>query len=79
MPALWSTLSAEEVERANRYGTDALRDRYVAGRAALRETLAQRLGIARRTSSSGAGRAGARCWSRRDSSTSTSRTRAASR
>ena len=46
MPALWSTLSAEEVERANRYGTDALRERYVAGRAALRETLAARLGIA---------------------------------
>ena len=46
MPALWSTLSPEEVERANRYGTDALRERYVAGRAALRETLAGRLGVA---------------------------------
>jgi 4'-phosphopantetheinyl transferase len=46
MPALWSTLSPEEVERANRYGTAALRDRYVAGRAALRETLAERLAIA---------------------------------
>ena len=45
MPALWATLSPEEIERANRYGTDALRDRYVAGRAALRATLAQRLGI----------------------------------
>ena len=48
MAALWSTLSPEEIERANRYGTDALRDRYVAGRAALRETLAQRLRTAPR-------------------------------
>ena len=46
MPALWSTLSPDEVARANRYGTDALRDRYVAGRAALRQTLAGRLGVA---------------------------------
>ena len=46
MAGLWSTLSPDEVARANRYGTDALRDRYVAGRAALRETLARRLGIA---------------------------------
>jgi len=46
MPGLWSTLSAEEVARANRYGTDALRDRYVAGRAALRETRGRRLGMA---------------------------------
>jgi 4'-phosphopantetheinyl transferase len=46
MPGLWSTLSPEEVARANRYGTDALRDRYVAGRAALRQTLGERLGMA---------------------------------
>ena len=46
MAGLWATLSSEEVDRANRYGTDALRERYVAGRAALRETLAGRLGVA---------------------------------
>ncbi|MBK6395887.1 MAG: 4'-phosphopantetheinyl transferase superfamily protein [Betaproteobacteria bacterium] len=45
MPALWATLSPEEVARAGRFGTDALRQRYVVGRAALRWTLAQRLGI----------------------------------
>ena len=45
-PALWSMLSAPERERAGRFGTEALRQRYVAGRAALRETLARRLGIA---------------------------------
>ena len=48
MPALWQTLSPDEVQRANRYGTDALRRRYVAGRAALRVTLAERLGVAPR-------------------------------
>ena len=45
MPALWATLSPEEVARAGRYGTDALRQRYVVGRAALRWTLARRLGV----------------------------------
>lgn len=46
MPALWATLSADEVARAGRFGTDALRARYVAGRAALRETLGEALGVA---------------------------------
>ena len=46
LPALWATLSPDEIARANRYGTEALRARYVAGRAALRETLAARLGVA---------------------------------
>jgi 4'-phosphopantetheinyl transferase len=46
MPALWAMLSPDEVERANRYGTDALRRRYVAGRAALRVTLGARIGVA---------------------------------
>ena len=46
LPALWATLSPDEVARARRFGTDALRIRYVAGRAALRETLASRLGLA---------------------------------
>ncbi len=45
MPALWATLSPEEVARAGRLGTEALRQRYVVGRAALRWTLARRLGI----------------------------------
>ena len=45
MPALWATLSPEEVARAGRFGTEALRQRYVVGRAALRWTLARRLGI----------------------------------
>lgn len=46
LPALWSMLSDDEIARARRYGTDALRHRYVAGRAALRVTLAGRLGMA---------------------------------
>ena len=46
MPALWATLSADEIERAGRFGTDALRRRYVVGRSALRWTLARALGIA---------------------------------
>jgi 4'-phosphopantetheinyl transferase len=46
MPALWATLSSDEVARARRFGTDALRARYVAGRAALRETLGHALGMA---------------------------------
>ena len=46
MPALWAMLSPDEVARAGRFGTDALRRRYVAGRAALRITLAERLGMA---------------------------------
>lgn len=46
LPALWAMLSDDEVARARRYGTDALRRRYVAGRAALRVTLAGRLGVA---------------------------------
>jgi len=45
MPELWATLSPDEVARARRFGTDALRQRYVVGRAALRWTLAQRLGV----------------------------------
>ncbi len=45
MPAMWATLSHEEVARAGRFGTEALRQRYVVGRAALRWTLARRLGI----------------------------------
>ena len=45
MAARWATLSPEEVARAERFGTEALRQRYVVGRAALRWTLAQRLGI----------------------------------
>jgi len=45
LPAMWATLSPEEVARAERFGTDALRHRYVAGRWALRWTLAQRLGV----------------------------------
>ena len=31
MPALWATLSPEEVARAGRFGTEALRQRYVVG------------------------------------------------
>lgn len=46
LPALRATLSAEEIGRAGRFGTDALQRRYVAGRAALRETLAGALGLA---------------------------------
>lgn len=46
LPASWATLSVEEAARARRFGTDALRHRYVVGRSALRRTLAQRLGIA---------------------------------
>jgi len=45
MAALWAMLSPEEVARAERFGTDALRLRYVVGRSALRRTLGQRLGI----------------------------------
>ena len=45
LPAMWAALSPEEVARAERFGTDALRHRYVAGRWALRWTLAQRLGV----------------------------------
>lgn len=45
LPAMWAALSPEEVARAERFGTDALRRRYVAGRWALRWTLAQRLGV----------------------------------
>jgi 4'-phosphopantetheinyl transferase len=40
---LW--LSAAELARAGRFGTQALRDRYVCGRATLRSVLAQRLGV----------------------------------
>jgi len=42
---LAATLSAEEHARAARFGTEALARRYVIGRAALRATLAGRLGI----------------------------------
>lgn len=45
-PLLWDSLSDEERARAARFGTDALRRRYVSGRAALRTTLGKRLGIA---------------------------------
>ncbi|CAG1006576.1 4'-phosphopantetheinyl transferase Sfp [Burkholderiales bacterium] len=45
MPALWATLSPAEIERAGRFGTDALRRRYVVGRSALRWTLAQALRV----------------------------------
>jgi 4'-phosphopantetheinyl transferase len=40
------TLSAAEIARAARFGTDALRHRWMAGRAALREVLAVTLGVA---------------------------------
>jgi 4'-phosphopantetheinyl transferase len=40
------TLSAAEIARAARFGTDALRHRWMAGRAALRQVLAMTLGIA---------------------------------
>jgi 4'-phosphopantetheinyl transferase len=43
---LASTLSATETARAARFGTDALRHRWIAGRAALRQVLALTLGIA---------------------------------
>lgn len=45
-PFLWDSLSDEERARATRFGNDALRRRYVSGRAALRSTLGQRLGVA---------------------------------
>ncbi|GMU71691.1 MAG: hypothetical protein AMXMBFR42_11550 [Burkholderiales bacterium] len=45
VPALRAILSQEELARANRFGTEALRRRYIAGRAALRKTLAVALGI----------------------------------
>ena len=41
-----ATLSPAEAARAARFGTDALRNRWMAGRAALREVLALTLGIA---------------------------------
>ncbi|MEO8485873.1 MAG: 4'-phosphopantetheinyl transferase superfamily protein [Betaproteobacteria bacterium] len=44
-PALWATLSNDEVARAGRFGTDALRHRYVVGRAALRQALARHLRV----------------------------------
>jgi len=40
------TLSTAETARAARFGTDALRHRWMAGRAALREVLAMTLGVA---------------------------------
>src|SRR4029079_1727464 len=40
------TLSAAEIARAARFGTDALRHRWMAGRAALRQVLRMTLGIA---------------------------------
>ena len=43
--ALATTLSAAETVRAKRFGTTALRDRYVVGRATLRTLLAARLGM----------------------------------
>lgn len=46
MAPLAATLSSDEHERAARFGTEALRRRYIAGRAALRETLAGALGVA---------------------------------
>lgn len=46
LTALRATLSGEELDRASRFGTEALRRRYVAGRGALRETLAFALGLA---------------------------------
>lgn len=45
LPRLLATLSADERERCARFGTEALQRRYVAGRAALRETLAGALGM----------------------------------
>jgi 4'-phosphopantetheinyl transferase len=44
--ALADTLSAEEIERADRFATDPLRRRWIVGRATLRELLGQALGIA---------------------------------
>ena len=41
-----TTLSAAETARAARFGTDALRHRWMAGRAALREVLGRTLGVA---------------------------------
>jgi 4'-phosphopantetheinyl transferase len=41
-----ATLSPPEMARAARFGTDALRHRWMAGRAALREVLGRTLGIA---------------------------------
>ena len=41
-----ATLSPAETSRAARFGTDALRNRWMAGRAALREVLGRTLGIA---------------------------------
>ena len=45
VPALRAILSQEELARANRFGTEALRRRYIAGRATLRKTLAVALGV----------------------------------
>jgi 4'-phosphopantetheinyl transferase len=44
--ALARTLSSEEVARAQRFGTESLRQRWIVGRATLRQLLAQALGIA---------------------------------
>jgi len=44
--AIATTLSPAETARAARFGTDALRHRWMAGRAALREVLGRALGIA---------------------------------
>ena len=41
-----STLSSAETARAARFGTDALRHRWMAGRAALRDVLGRTLGVA---------------------------------
>jgi len=46
LAAIARTLSATEIARAARFGTDALRHRWIAGRAALRQVLAMTLGIA---------------------------------
>ena len=46
VPALRAVLSQDEIERSERFGTEALRRRYVAGRAALRATLGRALGVA---------------------------------
>ncbi len=45
LSAIRATLSPEETERAARFGTEALRRRYIAGRAALRFTLGGVLGL----------------------------------
>lgn len=44
--ALARTLSSEEIARARRFGTDPLRERWIAGRATLRALLGRILGIA---------------------------------